>query len=160
MSNAIAVAATDTHMMILQVDGSLWTFGDNSAGELGRTTKAATTTPNPAPTQAMTGILFPGFVPPAPPPPPIVPPLPTPLPPAAGRAHAGQAVSVATGGTPGGHQVSMRIRKRTEEPFGWMKTVAGGRKLRYIGRERNRAWFKMTGAVYNLVRIAALDNLA
>jgi transposase len=59
-----------------------------------------------------------------------------------------------------GHQVSMRIRKRIEEPFGWMKTVAGGRKLRYIGRERNSAWFKMTGAVYNLVRIAALDNLA
>jgi transposase len=60
----------------------------------------------------------------------------------------------------GGHQVSMRIRKRIEEPFGWMKTVAGGRKLRYIGRERNSAWFNMTGAVYNLVRIANLDNLA
>jgi hypothetical protein len=54
----------------------------------------------------------------------------------------------------------MRIRKRIEEPFGWMKTVAGGRKLRYIGRERNSAWFNMTGAVYNLVRIANLDNLA
>jgi transposase len=59
-----------------------------------------------------------------------------------------------------GHQVSMRIRKRIEEPFGWMKTVAGGRKLRYIGRERNSAWFNMTGAVYNLVRIAALDITA
>jgi transposase len=56
-----------------------------------------------------------------------------------------------------GHQVSQRIRKRIEEPFGWIKTIAGGRKLRYIGQRRNRAWFVMTGAVYNIIRIAALD---
>ena len=57
-----------------------------------------------------------------------------------------------------GHATSMRIRKRIEEPFGWIKTVGGGRKLRYIGRDRNRAWFKMTAAVYNLIRITALDR--
>lgn len=57
-----------------------------------------------------------------------------------------------------GHHVSQRIRKRIEEPFGWMKTIAGGRKLRYIGRQRNRAWFLMTGAIYNIIRIAALDT--
>jgi transposase len=56
-----------------------------------------------------------------------------------------------------GHQVSMRIRKRIEEPFGWIKTIGGGRKLRYIGRQRNRVWFKITAAVYNLIRITALD---
>ena len=56
-----------------------------------------------------------------------------------------------------GHAVSQRIRKRIEEPFGWIKTIAGGRKLRYIGKERNRAWFLMTGAVYNIMRITALD---
>ncbi len=56
-----------------------------------------------------------------------------------------------------GHAVSQRIRKRIEEPFGWIKTIAGGRKLRYIGRQRNRAWFLMTGAVYNIIRITALD---
>jgi transposase len=56
-----------------------------------------------------------------------------------------------------GHAVSQRIRKRIEEPFGWTKTIAGGRKLRYIGRQRNRAWFLMTGAVYNILRITALD---
>lgn len=56
-----------------------------------------------------------------------------------------------------GHQVSQRIRKRIEEPFGWMKTIAGGRKLRYLGKRRNRAWFVMTGAIYNIIRIAALD---
>jgi transposase len=56
-----------------------------------------------------------------------------------------------------GHVTSLRIRKRIEEPFGWIKTVAGGRKLRYKGRERNRAWFKITAATYNLIRIIALD---
>jgi transposase len=57
-----------------------------------------------------------------------------------------------------GHEVSMRIRKRIEEPFGWIKTIGGGHKLRYIGRLRNRAWFKITAAVYNLIRITALDT--
>jgi transposase len=56
-----------------------------------------------------------------------------------------------------GYEVSQRKRKRVEEPFGWVKTVGAGRKLRYIGKDRNRAWFKMTTAVYNLIRITALD---
>jgi transposase len=56
-----------------------------------------------------------------------------------------------------GHSISQRIRKRVEEPFGWIKIIAGGRQLRYRGRERNRAWFKMTTAVYNLLRITAPD---
>lgn len=56
-----------------------------------------------------------------------------------------------------GHAMSQRIRKRIEEPFGWIKTIAGGRKLRYVGKDRNRAWFLMTGAVYNILRITALD---
>jgi hypothetical protein len=59
-----------------------------------------------------------------------------------------------------GHLVSQRIRKRVEEPFGWAKTIAGGRQLRYRGRDRNRAWFKMTAAVYDLIRISALDTQA
>lgn len=56
-----------------------------------------------------------------------------------------------------GHLTSLRIRKRIEEPFGWIKTIGGGRKLRYKGRQRNRAWFKITAATYNLIRITALD---
>ena len=59
-----------------------------------------------------------------------------------------------------GHLVSQRIRKRIEDPFGWVKTIGGGRQLRYRGRERNRAWFKITTAVYNMIRITALDDLA
>ena len=56
-----------------------------------------------------------------------------------------------------GHETSLRIRKRIEDPFGWIKTVGGGRKLRYKGRERNRSWFLFTIATYNLIRITALD---
>jgi transposase len=59
-----------------------------------------------------------------------------------------------------GHVVSQRIRKRVEEPFGWIKTVGAGRKVRYIGQDRNRAWFKMEAAVYNLIRICSLDATA
>ena len=59
-----------------------------------------------------------------------------------------------------GHSVSQRIRKRVEEPFGWIKTVGAGRKVRYIGQERNRAWFKFEAATYNLIRICSLDAAA
>jgi transposase len=55
------------------------------------------------------------------------------------------------------HDVSQRIRKRVEEPFGWIKTIGAGRKVRYIGNDRNRAWLKIEAAVYNLIRITALD---
>jgi len=58
----------------------------------------------------------------------------------------------------GGYGVSQRKRKRVEEPFGWLKTIGGGRKLRFIGQDRNRAWFKTGIAVYNLVRIVNLDT--
>ena len=54
-----------------------------------------------------------------------------------------------------GHRTSQRIRPRIEEPFGW--TVAGGRKLRYKRRQGNRAWFLLTTATYNLLRITTLD---
>jgi len=57
-----------------------------------------------------------------------------------------------------GHRTSQRTRPRIEEPFGWIKTIAGGRQLRYRGHERNRAWFRTVTAVYNLLRITALDT--
>jgi transposase len=55
-----------------------------------------------------------------------------------------------------GYQVSQRIRKRIEEVFGWVKTVGGGRKLRYRGVERNQLWWELTAAAYNLLRMAKL----
>ncbi len=55
-----------------------------------------------------------------------------------------------------GYQVSQRIRKRVEEIFGWVKTIGGGRKLRYRGIERNRLWWELTAVAYNLLRMAKL----
>jgi transposase len=55
-----------------------------------------------------------------------------------------------------GYQVSQRIRKRVEEIFGWTKTVGWGRKLRYLGVERNRVWWEFTAAAYNLLRMAKI----
>jgi transposase len=55
-----------------------------------------------------------------------------------------------------GYQVSQRIRKRVEEIFGWLKTVGGGRKLRYKGTDRNQFWMDLAVAAYDLVRIAKL----
>lgn len=57
-----------------------------------------------------------------------------------------------------GYVRSQRVRKRIEECFGWMKTVAGGRKLRYIGRAKNQLWATFTAVAYNLVRMANLET--
>ena len=54
------------------------------------------------------------------------------------------------------YQISQRIRKRVEEIFGWLKTVGGGRKLRYKGTDRNQFWMDLAVAAYDLVRIAKL----
>ena len=55
-----------------------------------------------------------------------------------------------------GYQLSQRVRKRVEEIFGWLKTIAGGRKLRYRGVARNQLWAELALAGYNLVRLAKL----
>ena len=55
-----------------------------------------------------------------------------------------------------GYRLSQQVRKRVEEIFGWIKTVGGGRKLRYIGLARNQLWAEITVAAYNLVRMAKL----
>jgi transposase len=55
-----------------------------------------------------------------------------------------------------GYAVSQRVRKRVEEIFGWVKTVGGGRKVRYIGVARNQLWAELTAAAYNLVRMVKL----
>lgn len=54
------------------------------------------------------------------------------------------------------YQTSQRIRKRVEEPFGWMKTVGGFRKSRYIGVERTNFFAQFVGASCNLIRMAKL----
>ena len=59
-----------------------------------------------------------------------------------------------------GYRQSQKRRKIVEQVFGWMKTVGGGRKLRFVGRERNRGWLELTAAAYNLVRMARLEAAA
>ena len=67
----------------------------------------------------------------------------------------GSAVLAKLAPTPG-YQASQRKWKRVEEIFGCTKTVAGGRKLRYKGVERNRLWAELTAAAYNLARMSKL----
>jgi transposase len=55
-----------------------------------------------------------------------------------------------------GYVVSQRIRKRVEEAFGWVKTVAGQHKTRFRGRDRVGWAFTFAAAAYNLVRLPKL----
>jgi transposase len=55
-----------------------------------------------------------------------------------------------------GYAISQRLRKRIEEIFGWLKAVAGGRKLRYRGVRRNQLWADLATAAFNLIRIGNL----
>ena len=57
-----------------------------------------------------------------------------------------------------GYRTSGRRRKIVEEPFGWMKTVGGLRKLRHRGEEKVRAVFTLTCACFNLVRLRNLEG--
>ena len=55
-----------------------------------------------------------------------------------------------------GYAVSLRIRKRVEEVFGWMKTVGGFQRTRYRGVERTGLAGYLVATAYNLVRLANL----
>jgi transposase len=56
----------------------------------------------------------------------------------------------------GGYAVSQRIRKRIEEAFGWIKTVAGQEKTRFRGVGRVGWSFTFAAAAYNLIRLPKL----
>jgi transposase len=55
-----------------------------------------------------------------------------------------------------GYAASQRLRKRIEEAFGWIKTVAGLRKTRFCGLARVDLAFTFVAAAYNLVRLPRL----
>jgi transposase len=55
-----------------------------------------------------------------------------------------------------GYAISMRIRKRIEEPFGWAKTVGLAAKTMLRGAERVGGQFILNLAAYNLVRLPKL----
>jgi IS5 family transposase len=52
-----------------------------------------------------------------------------------------------------GYAISQRTRKRVEEIFGWIKTIAGLRKTRHRGKRRVGWMFTFAAAAYNLVRM-------
>ena len=56
-----------------------------------------------------------------------------------------------------GYAVSQRKRKRVEEVFGWMKTVALQRKTRFRGLDRVGWMFTLAASAYNLVRMRPLQ---
>lgn len=49
-----------------------------------------------------------------------------------------------------------RKRKRIEEIFGWLKTVGGLRKTRFIGIEGTQLHVYLAASAYNLLRMAQL----
>lgn len=56
-----------------------------------------------------------------------------------------------------GYALSQRKRKRIEEIFGWMKTVGGLRKTRFVGIEKTQLAAYLVGAAYNLLRMARMQ---
>jgi transposase len=59
-----------------------------------------------------------------------------------------------------GYAVSQRLRKRIEEGFGWMKTIAGLKKTKYRGLDKVGWSFTMAAAAYNLIRLPKLIGAA
>jgi transposase len=59
-----------------------------------------------------------------------------------------------------GYAISQTIRKRIEEPFGWMKTIAGLRQTKHRGVARVGWMFTLAAAAYNLVRLPKLLGAA
>ena len=59
-----------------------------------------------------------------------------------------------------GYAKSQRIRKRIEEAFGWIKTVAGLRKTKLRGLPKVDWTFTFAAAAYNLVRAPKLIAMA
>jgi len=55
-----------------------------------------------------------------------------------------------------GYRTSLKIRKRVEEIFGWMKTTGVLRKTRHRGLERVECDFTLAVTAYNLVRMRTL----
>jgi transposase len=55
-----------------------------------------------------------------------------------------------------GYAISLRIRKRIEEAFGWAKTVGGLRKMHHRGLPKIDWQFTLAMAAYNLVRLPKL----
>jgi hypothetical protein len=56
------------------------------------------------------------------------------------------------------YRQSLKVRKRIEEAFAWIKTVGGLAKTKLIGRSRLAGQGVLCFAAYNLVRIGSLSG--
>jgi transposase len=61
---------------------------------------------------------------------------------------------------PEGYEASQRARKRIEEIFGWVKTIAGLAKTKFRGQRRGAQNFNLAIAAYNLIRLPKLLAIA
>lgn len=59
-----------------------------------------------------------------------------------------------------GYKVSLRIRKRIEEAFGWIKTIGNLRKTRHRGVDKVGWYFTLALSAYNLIRMRNLGVAA
>ena len=57
-----------------------------------------------------------------------------------------------------GYEISMKVRKRVEEPFGWGKTVGIIRQVKVRGLKRVNDIFQMTMMGWNLIRMKNLQE--
>lgn len=55
-------------------------------------------------------------------------------------------------------QVSLRIRKRIEAIFGWLKSVGDWRKTKFKGTAKIAGQNRLGAAAYNLVHMASLNG--
>jgi len=55
-----------------------------------------------------------------------------------------------------GYQLSEKKRRLVEQPFGWLKGVAGLRRTRFVERWKTRLCAEVSAAAFNLLRLAKL----
>lgn len=58
------------------------------------------------------------------------------------------------------YRAMQRVRKRVEEIIGWCKTIGGLARTRFVGRWKIKLQATLTGAAYNLLRLARLKPAA
>jgi hypothetical protein len=54
--------------------------------------------------------------------------------------------------------MSLQIRKRIEQAFGWIKTIGGLRKLPLVELSKVSGWVTWTFAAYNLIRLGGIGE--
>ena len=55
------------------------------------------------------------------------------------------------------YQASQRCRRRVEEIFGWLKTIGGMRKARFVGRWKIQEYAYAAAATFNFMRLAKIE---